>query len=227
MPNNPKNIDSVVIERTYTSGIPTGDEQKYIRSPSAAYMCTLPSGEDVTLPYTQMASSYPESSRCSVLAGCSATTERPARSTVDNVGVKCPLSTRLGHDPQRTPRCAPRSAEWLVLHAAEHLPDGADPMKRSLAPRGGLGRGPARAGSAAARAARASSKRSRPADRPGAGRGHAEFGMVFTNLSIGYASREGSRAGSALAIGDASLCPGATIDPGAWTPPWSLPSSAS
>jgi hypothetical protein len=91
-PNNPNQIVNVVIERTYTSGKPTGYEQKYDRDPSYVFTCTPPGGEEITLPYARTVNTYPEDQRCSVLGGCPLLT--PARSTVDNVGVK----VRYRHD---------------------------------------------------------------------------------------------------------------------------------
>lgn len=92
VPNNPNHIVNVVIERTYVAGSPTGEEQKYERSPSSALTCTLPGGEEITVPYAQTAYSYPEAQRCPVLGGCP--TLDPPRSTVDTVGVK----VRYRHD---------------------------------------------------------------------------------------------------------------------------------
>jgi hypothetical protein len=41
-----------------------------------------------------------------------------------------------------------------------------------------------------------------------------DLGLIFGKLgSLGYASREGARTGSALALGDASKCPGVTVLP--------------
>lgn len=91
-PMSPSQIINVVIERTYAAGNPTGYEQKYDRDSSYALTCALPDGTDITLPYSQVASSYPEEQRCSVLRGCPDLT--PARSTVDNIGVK----VRYRHD---------------------------------------------------------------------------------------------------------------------------------
>jgi hypothetical protein len=42
----------------------------------------------------------------------------------------------------------------------------------------------------------------------------AELGLIYSKVhSLGYASREGARVGSALALGTASLCSGADQDP--------------
>lgn len=42
----------------------------------------------------------------------------------------------------------------------------------------------------------------------------AELGLIFGKMSsLGYATREGARTGSALALGDASKCPGLTVEP--------------
>ncbi len=46
--------------------------------------CTLPNGDEITLPYTLTENAYPESERCTALKGCPAL---QGRSTVDNIAV--------------------------------------------------------------------------------------------------------------------------------------------
>ena len=125
-----------------------------------------------------------------MLAGCPTLT--PARSTVDNVGVNIryrhlwvtPLNALYGF-------FAGGDTGWTFV-AAQHLPHGADAMIR----------------------------RRRADDRRQRGQGLVEFalvlpifavlvvsigelGLIYGKISsLGYASREGARVGSALALGD-------------------------
>lgn len=89
-PNSPSNILDVIIERTALAGNTSFAQQTWSRSGSTD--CALPDGTVVAVPYTLIANGYPESQRCTVLAGCPAMV--PARSTVDNIGV----GVRYRHD---------------------------------------------------------------------------------------------------------------------------------
>jgi TadE-like protein len=85
----------------------SGEINTYQRTGSMS--CTTVKGASITLPYTLMAgSSYPESSRCTVIAGCDALT--PTHPSVDTLGVrvtygyrwKTPLSVFLQFAPTIT-----------------------------------------------------------------------------------------------------------------------------
>jgi Flp pilus assembly protein TadG len=92
-PNNRNMIFDVSIERTARLGTVdpiANSRQVYSRVAGGPSLdCTMPNGSPppVALPYTRTVANYPESDRCSVLAGCPATATEPLRSTVDNIGV--------------------------------------------------------------------------------------------------------------------------------------------
>jgi hypothetical protein len=83
VPNNPRNVSQVIIERAALAGNLSYASQVWARSGSTN--CLLPNGTPTTIPYQLITVGYPESQRCSVLGGCPTLT--PPRSTVDNIGV--------------------------------------------------------------------------------------------------------------------------------------------
>ena len=86
VPNNVARINWVDIELTSMAGNVVYLKQRWVRdSAITPTTCTLPDGTSTTVPYRLDVAGYPETQRCSVLAGCPALT--PARSTVDNIGV--------------------------------------------------------------------------------------------------------------------------------------------
>jgi len=82
-PNSVDRISDVLIERTAMAGDQVYASQHWRRGGKTA--CTYPDGSEVEVPYTRVGDAYPESQRCTVLAGCPLMT--PPRSTVDNIGV--------------------------------------------------------------------------------------------------------------------------------------------
>ena len=90
VPNDPSHILDVVIERTALAGNTSYAQQTWARSGQTD--CTFPDGTTEELPYSLTVAGYPESQRCSVLAGCPSLI--PPRSTVDNIGVR----VRYRHD---------------------------------------------------------------------------------------------------------------------------------
>ena len=90
IPNDAGRIQQVVISRQALAGNVAYAQQTWSRAGSTD--CTMADGTLVRLPYTLIENGYPESQRCTVLAGCRLLT--PARSTVDNVGVQI----RYEHD---------------------------------------------------------------------------------------------------------------------------------
>jgi hypothetical protein len=90
VPNDPKKISEVIIERTALAGNFSYANQTWSRTGQTD--CERPDGTTVAVPYTLITNGYPETQRCAVLGGCPALV--PARSTVDNIGV----TVRYTHD---------------------------------------------------------------------------------------------------------------------------------
>ncbi len=90
IPNTSANIIDVIVERTALVGNQSYAQQTWIRTGQTT--CDLPDGTTIEVPYTLTQDGYPESQRCNVLDGCA--TLDPARSTVDNIGVR----VRYRHD---------------------------------------------------------------------------------------------------------------------------------
>lgn len=82
-PNSVDRISDVLIERTAMTGDQVYASQHWRRGGTT--ICAYPDGSQVEVPYTRVADAYPESQRCTVLAGCPLLV--PPRSTVDNIGV--------------------------------------------------------------------------------------------------------------------------------------------
>ena len=81
-PTRKTSIIDVRIQRTSLAGNWAYQQQLYTRGGSLE--CTMPNGDEVSLPYTQMESGYPEDQRCTALKGCPTLDDR---STVDNIAV--------------------------------------------------------------------------------------------------------------------------------------------
>jgi hypothetical protein len=88
VPNDPRRIQEVIIERTALAGNVSYQQQVWTRTGTTD--CALPDGTTTPVPYTLQPPgalpAYPEDQRCTVLKGCPAMI--PARSTVDNIGVR-------------------------------------------------------------------------------------------------------------------------------------------
>ena len=82
-PNNRAGIDSVRIELTDLDGDTVFASNVWQRTGSTD--CQIATGTTMTLPYTLLSSSYPDTQRCNILAGCPTMT--PVRTTVDNIAV--------------------------------------------------------------------------------------------------------------------------------------------
>lgn len=82
-PNSVDGISEVLIERTAMAGNESYASQRWVRGGKTT--CVYPDGSKVDVPYTLALNAYPESQRCTVLAGCPLLV--PPRSTVDNIGV--------------------------------------------------------------------------------------------------------------------------------------------
>lgn len=87
-PNRREAIIHVLIQRTSLAGNWPYQQQLWERNFSTT--CTLPSGDDITIPYSLTENGYPEDQRCPALKGCPAMN----RSTVDNIAV----GIRYRHD---------------------------------------------------------------------------------------------------------------------------------
>lgn len=83
-PADRRNISEIQVQRTNPSGSNVFASNRYTRTGSTT--CNVASGGTLTVPYTLVASGYPESQRCNVLAGCP--TLAPPRMTVDTIGVQ-------------------------------------------------------------------------------------------------------------------------------------------
>lgn len=82
-PADTDRIRRVEIQRTALAGNVVYARNIWLRGGSTT--CTLADGSTISVPYTRSSEGYPESQRCTILAGCATLT--PARTTVDNVGV--------------------------------------------------------------------------------------------------------------------------------------------
>lgn len=83
VPNRREAIIEVLIQRTSLAGNWAYQQQKWERTGSTD--CTLPNGDEITVPYELTPDSdYPESERCPALKGCPSMDDR---STVDNIAV--------------------------------------------------------------------------------------------------------------------------------------------
>jgi len=82
-PADTDRIRRVEIQRTALAGNVVYARNTWVRGGRTT--CTLIDGSTLDVPYTRTTEGYPESQRCTILAGCATLT--PARSTVDNVGV--------------------------------------------------------------------------------------------------------------------------------------------
>ena len=80
LPNDAQRIQQVVISRQALGGNLTYEKQTWSRAGMTD--CVMADGSTIPVPYTLIENGYPESSRCTVLAGCPLLT--PARSTVDS-----------------------------------------------------------------------------------------------------------------------------------------------
>ena len=75
-------IQQISIYWSDRNGDQIGSNQNvYTRTGSTS--CTYPDGSTITVPYTLTTAGYPESSRCSVLAGCGG-----SHTTMDTIGVR-------------------------------------------------------------------------------------------------------------------------------------------
>ena len=193
-PMSPNHVKWVSIDYTSMAGNYPYLRQKWDRTGSTE--CTLPDGNTTTVPYTLAAGSdYPPDQRCSVLAGCPGLD--PSALDGGQHRRQRQLRTLLGHAAQRPLWLLRRWRQQVDLHPAQHLPHGADTVKRLLRAQG-------------------------PAQEPRRrerGQGLVEFalvlpilvllvvstgelGLIFGKMhSLGYASREGARVGAAMAQG--------------------------
>jgi Flp pilus assembly protein TadG len=81
-PSTALRIQGVTIYWSDRNGDQIGSNQNvYTRTGSTS--CVYPDGSTITVPYTLTTAAYPESARCSVLAGCGGT-----HTTVDTIGVR-------------------------------------------------------------------------------------------------------------------------------------------
>jgi len=97
LPNDRAAIEDVRIELTDLSGDTVFATNSWSRSGTT--QCEVADGLLVDVPYTLASEGYPDTARCTVLAGCPTMT--PARTTVDNIGVVVRYNhswiTPLGH----------------------------------------------------------------------------------------------------------------------------------
>lgn len=87
-PNRRDAIVHVVIQQTSLTGNYPYLENRWERN-GYTTPCTLPNGDEITVPYQLTTATYPESERCSALKGCG-----DGHSTVDNIAV----GIRYRHD---------------------------------------------------------------------------------------------------------------------------------
>jgi Flp pilus assembly protein TadG len=81
-PSTALRLQQVSIYWSDSNGNQIGTNQNvYLRGGSTS--CTYPDGSTITVPYTLTTAAYPESARCSVLAGCGG-----SHTTVDTIGVR-------------------------------------------------------------------------------------------------------------------------------------------
>lgn len=82
-PTIPSQIEQVRVELTDLGGSVVRAVNIWSRSGST--QCPVADGLILTVPYTLLSATYPDSQRCNVLAGCPSMT--PQRATVDSIGV--------------------------------------------------------------------------------------------------------------------------------------------
>jgi hypothetical protein len=82
-PNDRGGISTVRIELTDLDGDTVFASNVWGRTGSTE--CDIATGLTITVPYTLLSESYPDTQRCNVLAGCPTMT--PTRTTVDNIAV--------------------------------------------------------------------------------------------------------------------------------------------
>ncbi len=174
-PADNNRITEVRIFKSNASGDPLGPVNVYVRAGSPI-SCPLADGTPATLPYHRLSHTYDD--RCSILAGCGGST------TVDTIGVqmtyvydwKTPLHTLL-----------PMAGTRLHDDQGERHAHGADPVTRDR------------------RRSRGQAMVEYAISIPVfllILLGMLEFGFAFSHhLTMEYATREGARAGAALANG--------------------------
>jgi Flp pilus assembly protein TadG len=98
-PTDRARISRVEIQRTNANGAAQGTASAYQRSGSTT--CSFSNGTTMSVPYSAVASGYPVSQRCNVVAPYGCPTLTPPRTTVDNVSVQVtyvyPWHTPLRH----------------------------------------------------------------------------------------------------------------------------------
>jgi hypothetical protein len=82
-PNHHANILDVRVELTDFRGDTIYGANHWVRSGSTT--CNVADKLELTLPYTLVSETYPDTQRCNALSGCAAMT--PARNSVDNIAV--------------------------------------------------------------------------------------------------------------------------------------------
>ena len=197
---SPSDKTSIQQVRVYWAS-PNGVEKAAnIYSRSGTTSCTLADGTTVTVPYSASSTAYPESSRCTYLAGCGGT--RPARPDRRLYLLSARLDHAvLGHGAA--------SGVGRDHHAQQQHAHGADAVSRL--------------GSAWSTFRRASRRGQALVETAvilplllTIVLGTLEFGFVFDHhLTLEYATREGARAGAALANGGGTFGCGAGQSPNA------------
>ena len=100
-PANRANIIKVEVYRAKSNGDPYDTTTKTVWTRGTPTPCTLPDGTATSVPYTRTNNSYPEASRCNILAGCPGP---GLHTSIDHIGVRIfydhpyvtPLETFVG-----------------------------------------------------------------------------------------------------------------------------------